>query len=315
MSSSRYSDHAFLNPDPRGLRVEAAYAGATSYLRRPYSRCLDGIDVAVTGIPFDTATSNRPGARFGPRAIREASTLLAWDEVYGWDIDPMIALAIVDYGDCALDFGHPQMVPDQIRDHAEKIVKSDTLLLSLGGDHFVSYPLLQAHARHYGTVSLLHFDAHTDTWDDDNEDIHHGTMFVHALREKLFDAAHSIQIGIRTSNPNTRGIRILDAPWVHRNGAQRTADAIRETIGDRPVYLTFDIDCLDPGFAPGTGTPVIGGLSTWQAQEILRGLAGLNVIGADLVEVSPAYDVGTITALAGATLALDFLALMAARNG
>ena len=312
MCPLKASDHAFLNSRPYGPRHEVTYAGATSFLRRPYSRNLEEFDVAVTGIPFDTATTNRPGARFGPRAIREASTQLTSDAPYGFTIDPMSTLAIVDYGDCALDYAHPQNMPAQIRAHAAKIIATDTRLLSLGGDHFISYPLLQAHAERYGQLSLLHFDAHTDTWDSDGDDVDHGTMFTHALREGLFDAAHSVQVGIRTTNANTRGIHILDATSVHQCGVDRTAEAIREIIGARSVYLTFDIDCLDPSVAPGTGTPVIGGLSTWQAQAILRKLVGLSIIGADVVEVAPAYDVAEITALAGATLGLDFLALMAA---
>ncbi len=306
------SDHAFLNSQPYGLRHEAAFAGATSFLRRVYSRQLDQVDVAVTGIPFDAATTNRPGARFGPRAIREASSQLCWGGPYGFASDPRSTLSIVDYGDCPLDFAHPQNMPAQIRAHAAQIIATDTRLLSFGGDHFVSYPLLQAHAERYGKLSLLHFDAHTDTWGDDNSDIDHGTMFTHALREGLFDPAYSVQVGIRTTNPDTRGIRILDATFVHQQGISATVKAIRETIGMRQVYLTFDIDCLDPSCAPGTGTPVIGGLGTWQVKEIIRALVGLRIIGADVVEVAPAYDVADITALAGATMGLYFLALMAA---
>ena len=315
MKNPPENDFAFTRKDLKGNIPESTYAGATSFLRRRYTRDFSGVDVAVMGVPFDTATTNRPGTRFGPRAIRAESTQLAWGRPYGWNLDPVVALAVVDCGDCPFDFGRPEKVPGEIESHARSILEAGPALLSLGGDHFVSYPLLKAHVAKHGPLSLLHFDAHSDTWDDEDGRIDHGTMFFHAAREGLIDPARSVQVGIRTFNEHTRGFRILDAPFVHEKGEAATVDAIRETIGDRPVYLTFDIDCLDPCFAPGTGTPVVGGLSTAQARAILRALAGLNVIGADLVEVAPSYDVGGITALAGASLALDFLALMAVARG
>ena len=309
------NDFAFTRKDLKGTIPEATYAGATSFLRRRYTRDFTGVDVAVMGVPFDTATTNRPGTRFGPRAIRAESTQLAWGRPYGWNVDPVAALAVVDCGDCPFDFGRPEAVPGEIEAYARSIVDAGPALLSLGGDHFVSYPLLKAHVGKHGPLSLLHFDAHSDTWDDEDGRIDHGTMFFHAVREGLVDPARSVQVGIRTFNEHTRGFRILDAPFVHESGVAATVDAIRETVGDRPVYLTFDIDCLDPCFAPGTGTPVVGGLSTAQARAILRALAGLNVVGADLVEVAPPYDVAGVTALAGASLAQDFLALIAVAKG
>ena len=316
MSKTFTNDYAFTREDLKGSAWgEATYSGATSFLRRRYTRDFRGVDVAVTGIPFDTATTNRPGTRFGPRAIRAESTQLAWSGPYGWRVNPMTALAIADCGDCAFDFGRPEAVPDAIEAHARAILEAGPALLSLGGDHFVSYPLLKAHAARHGPLSLVHFDAHSDTWDDEDGRIDHGTMFFHAAREGLVDPSRSVQVGIRTVNPDTRGFRILDAPWVHGHGGAATAAAIRETVGEAPVYLTFDIDCLDPCFAPGTGTPVVGGLSTAQARAILRALAGLDVVGADLVEVAPPYDVAGVTALAGATLAMDFLCLMAVARG
>lgn len=316
MSKTFANDYAFTREDLKGdAWGEATYSGATSFLRRRYTRDFRGVDVAVTGIPFDTATTNRPGTRFGPRAIRAESTQLAWSGPYGWRVNPMTALAIADCGDCAFDFGRPEAVPDAIEAHARAILEAGPALLSLGGDHFVSYPLLKAHAARHGPLSLVHFDAHSDTWDDEDGRIDHGTMFFHAAREGLVDPSRSVQVGIRTVNPDTRGFRILDAPWVHGHGGAATAAAIRETVGGAPVYLTFDIDCLDPCFAPGTGTPVVGGLSTAQARAVLRALAGLDVVGADLVEVAPPYDVAGVTALAGATLAMDFLCLMAVARG
>lgn len=183
------NDHAFTATELRGAPHEATYAGALSFLRRKYSKDLTGVDVAVTGIPLDTATSNRPGARFGPRAIREASTAIVWKRPYGWAFKPLDVLSVVDYGDCRWDYGRPETMPAAIEAHADEILTSGTAMLSLGGDHFVSYPLLKAHARHHGPLSLIHFDAHTDTWSDADDEgrVDHGTMFYHAAREGLVE--------------------------------------------------------------------------------------------------------------------------------
>ena len=174
----------------------------------------------------------------------------------------------------------------------------------------MSYPLLQAQAARHGPLSLVHLDAHSDTWA--SEDRNHGTMFYHAVRDGIIDAAHSIHVGIRTPNPDTHGLTILDARALLDQGPRAAAERVRSVVGDRPAYLTLDIDFLDPAYAPGTGTPVIGGPTTYQARELLFGLRGLNVVGGDQVEVAPAYDSpGQITALAGATLAVDILYLIA----
>jgi agmatinase len=313
MSLKKSGDHAFTRQSPYGTTSEPTYAGALSFMRRRYTRDLDGVDLVVSGVPLDTATTNRPGARFGPRAIRAASSIMAWARPYGMAFDPFDRLAVVDYGDCVFDFGRPETVPAAIEEHAFNIVRSGAGLLSLGGDHFVSYPLLKAHARHRGTpLSLLHFDAHSDTWPDEDGRIDHGTMFFHAAKEGIVDPAHSVQIGLRTTNDDTMGFNVTDANEVHSRGIDYVADSARELLGDRPVYLTFDIDCLDPAFAPGTGTPVCGGLTTHQAISILRRLAGINLVGMDVVEVAPAYDVGEITALAAATVAMEMVCLYAA---
>ena len=306
-------DNAFTGKGLQG-KVEHApsYAGAQSFLRRKFSRDLEGVDVAITGIPFDTATSNRPGARFGPRALRMASSSMTWARPWPWEIDPMEALRMVDYGDCQFDYGDPASIPGLIELHADKILSAGAACLAFGGDHFISYPLLKAHAKHHGKLRLLHFDAHSDTWPDDSDRVDHGTMFYHAAKEGLVDPARSVQIGLRTTNDDTMGFNVLDARWVHEHGPGAVVKKVREILGDEKVYLTFDIDCLDPAFAPGTGTPVCGGLSSHQALEIIRGLAGINLVGMDLVEVAPAYDSGDITAFAGASLATEFLCLYAA---
>lgn len=314
MTLKKQNDTALLRDSLYGTISEPTYAGVTSFMRRKYTRDLDGVDLVVTGAPLDTATTNRPGARFGPRAVRAGSTMIAWERPYGMPFDPFDKLAVVDYGDCFFDFGRPETVPGAIEQHALQIISAGPGLLTLGGDHFISYPLLKAHAgKHGAPLSLLHFDAHSDTWADEDGRVDHGTMFWHAAREGLIDPAHSVQIGLRTTNDDTLGFKVLDAPWVHEHGIEAVISAVRERIGERPVYLTFDIDCLDPCFAPGTGTPVCGGLSSHQAQSILRGLMGINLVGMDLVEVAPVYDVGEITALVGATLAMEMICLYAGR--
>jgi agmatinase len=310
------NDNAFLRDGLYGTTPEPTYGGATSFMRRKYTRDLDGVDVVVAGVPLDTATTNRPGARFGPRAIRAASTIMAWEKPYGMEFDPFDRLAVIDYGDCLFDHGRPETVAGTIATHAASIIGSGAGLLSLGGDHFISYPLLKAHAGQHGdALSLVHFDAHSDTWPDEGGRVDHGTMFHYAAKERLVDPARSVQIGIRTTNADTMGFNVIDVPWVHAHGTDAVAERVRDVTGGRPVYLTFDIDCLDPSFAPGTGTPVCGGLSSFQAMAILRALRGINVVGMDVVEVAPAYDVGEITALAAAHIAMEMLYLYATRAG
>jgi len=281
-------------------------------MRRRYTRELDGVDVVISGIPLDLATTFRPGARLGPAAVRAASVQLAELLPYPWGFDPFENLAVIDYGDCWFDAHNPLGIRDAIVAHARGILATGTRMLTFGGDHYITYPLLIAHAEKYGKpLSLIHFDAHCDTWPDDNPaSLNHGTMFYKAIREGLIDPARSVQIGIRTWNDDFMGVRILDAPWVHRNGIQATIDEVLKIVGAAPTYLTFDIDCLDPAFAPGTGTPVAGGLSSAQALEIVRSLGAVDLVGADVVEVSPPYDHSDVTALAAAHLASDMLCLM-----
>lgn len=303
-------DHAFTRTERRGLSFENAFGGATSFLRRRYSKDLSGVNLAVTGVPFDQAVTNRPGTRLGPRAIREASALQTYDPPYGWGFDPMSEFDIVDYGDLAFDYAKTSDFPDALTAHIKTILQAGAASLVLGGDHFISFPILRAYAEKYGPVSLLQFDAHSDTWpDDDMARIDHGTMFYKAVKLGLIDPATSVQVGIRTENADTLGIATLDARTVHEIGPLATAAKIKQIIGARPAYLSFDIDCLDPAYAPGTGTPVWGGLTSAQAAIILRDIAGINVVGADVVEVSPPYDAGGITAVAGAHVAMELICL------
>lgn len=303
-------DQAFTRAEMRGLSFENAFGGATSFLRRRYGKDLAGVDVAVTGIPFDQAVTHRPGSRFGPRAIREASTLQAFDAPYGWGYDPMSRFNILDYGDMAFDYASVAEVPARIEAHLGGILDAGAAPITLGGDHFITLPILRAVAARRGPVALVQFDAHSDTWaDDDPARIDHGTFLYKAIREGLVDPAASVSVGIRTDNPDTLGVTILDAPSVHRDGVEATLQRVRQVVGDRPAYVTFDIDALDPAFAPGTGTPVWGGLASWQAAALLRGLRGIDVIGGDVVEVSPPYDTTGATAIAGAHVAVELIAL------
>ncbi len=315
MGENLDGDQAFRATQLDGRDREMTWGGATSFLRRNYTRDLSNADIAVTGVPFDMATSNRPGARFGPRAIRAASVGLAELDAYPFGFDPFATLRVADYGDCYLDYGHVEEMPDRIEAHADEILATDTMMISLGGDHFITYPLLKAHYKKYGQLSLIHFDAHSDTWDDDGQRLDHGSMFLRALREGIIDPETSVQIGIRTHNDETHGFTVLGAPWVHREGIPAVIDVVREVVGQNKAYLTFDIDCLDPSFAPGTGTPVSGGLSTAQALDAIRSLDEFDIVGADVVEVAPAYDLSEITSLAAATIAHDFISVQARKAG
>ena len=305
-------DSAFTADDLHRQANDPTYAGALSFMRRKYSKDLSGVDAVVWGVPFDAAVSNRPGTRFGPRAVREASCGMDNDPQYPFNSRLFDDMAVVDYGDCVLDYGYHDQVPARIAEQASAIINADTspYLLSIGGDHFVTYPLLKAHAEKHGPVSLVQFDAHQDTWDDDGGRVDHGTMITRAVKEGIVDPETSIQIGIRTIAPRDHGIEIIDALTAHEMSSADIAQRIYDRTGGTNVYLTFDIDCLDPAFAPGTGTPVCGGFSTAQALLILRHLKNLEIIGSDVVEVSPPYDHAGITANAGATVAMYMLGVL-----
>lgn len=273
--------------------------------------------VAVAGIPLDIGTTNRSGARFGPTAIRQASRMLV-DGLHpeSWN-DP--ARVARDVGDFAIVLGDIAASLALI----ERQAAAQAHLVALGGDHGVTLALLRAAARrHGGPLALAHFDAHVDTWPDSfGQPWGHGSVFFHAIEEGLVDPRRMIQIGIRSPVQREvwdwtlgKGVTIVTAEQVHARGADAVAEAIRAALGDAPAYLSFDIDALDPAFAPGTGTPEIGGLASWQAQAILRRLRGARWIGADIVEVAPPYDVAEITALAAATIAWEYLALVAGND-
>jgi agmatinase len=309
-----FGDNAITRKNLKGYERENTYAGVLSFMRRQYTKNLEGVDVVVSGVPLDIATTFRSGARMGPAAVRAASVQLN-ELIHPWGFGPCDRLAVIDYGDCFLDSHNPLTVFSSIYEHAKTILKSNAKMLTLGGDHYITYPLLKAHAEKYGVpLSIIHFDAHCDTWaDDEPNSLNHGSMFYKAIKDGLVDPATSVQIGIRTWNEDFMGVNILGADWVHEHGVAAVAQKVHEIVGKRNVYLTFDIDCLDPAFAPGTGTPVAGGLSSAQALGILRKFVGLNIIGMDVVEVAPAYDHSEITALAAAQIAAEMLCVISAR--
>jgi len=306
-------DAAFRRKDIKGTVIENSFSGALSFMRRKYTRDLKGVDVAVTGIPFDQAVSNRPGARFGPEAVRRATAQHAWGPVWPWRFDPFSTLGVIDYGDMHYDYGDIANIVETITQHLATIVDEGVSTLTLGGDHFITYPILKAYHQKYGPLGLVHFDAHRDFENDIDDRIDHGTMFTRAMKDGLIDPERTVQIGIRTYFKGERGegVQVIGADEVHAKSAEEIANQVLERVGSGPAYLTFDIDCLDPTFAPGTGTPVPGGLSTYQALAIIRALKGLDFLGMDVVEVSPPYDHSEITANAAAMIAIEMLCLKA----
>lgn len=307
-------DHAFTARQNRGAASDPTYAGALSFMRRRFTKKVAGTDAIVWGIPFDAAVSNRPGARFGPQAIRRASAIFDNDPQYPFDADLFEQLAVVDYGDCLLDYGNHHKTPALIEREAKKLLKSGAFLLSLGGDHFVTWPLLKAHAERHGPLALVQFDAHQDTWPYEKGRIDHGSFIGRAVDDGVIDPAKSIQIGIRTHAPRDCGIKMLFGHEIEEMKAADIVAAIAERTAGASTYITFDIDCLDPAFAPGTGTPVAGGPSSAKILSVLRGLSALDIVGADVVEVSPPYDHADITAIAGATVAMYYLGLLSERR-
>ena len=290
---------------PATYAVAPTYLGIASHDR--------DAPICVAGIPLDLGTTNRSGARFGPAAIRQASRMLTDGAHPQHWVDPA-TLPVADIGDFAIALGDLVASLARIEEQARPIEH----LVALGGDHGITLPLLRALAKRQGPPALIHFDAHVDTWPDNfGQAYAHGCVFYHAIREGLIEPRRMIQIGIRSPVSRevhdwtlAQGVTIVTVQEAHEAGPAAVAARIRAVVGDAPVYLSFDIDVLDPAFAPGTGTPEVGGLASWQAQAVLRRLAGLCFVGMDVVEVAPAYDVAEITALAGATMAWEYLCLL-----
>lgn len=298
------------------------FAGIASFMRCPVTRDLNGVDVAVVGVPFDSGTSYRSGTRFGPRKIRELSLML-WGYNNPLAVRPLEVLKVVDYGD--LDVIPPSILDTyhNIEVEVNAILAAGVRVITLGGDHSISLPLLRAHAKKYGPLSIVHFDSHPDTWESEfgGRPYSHGTPFRRALEENLIRPGGYIQVGLRgpTSGPadwqtaRDLGVRVITMDEATAMGLPAILQAIRETA-QGPTYVTFDIDAADPAFAPGTGTPEVGGFTSHQLLQLVRGLNGLDLVGFDLVEVSPPFDHGDITALLASNLAFEFLSLLAIRE-
>lgn len=305
------------NPNPAFGAHLMAYAGIPTFMRRPASRDLGDIDVAIVGIPFDSgAASWRSGTRFGPRKIRENS-LQIWGHNRVLKASPLETLNVGDYGDIAVDPTNINTTVHQIVAEVSAIIAADTQVISLGGDHSITYPLLKAHAAKYGPLAVVHFDSHTDTYRFDH--VQHATPFYFGLTEGLIDKEAYIQVGIRgpveeldeIEDAEAQGARVLTIEQCFAMDIPAVIETIHTHVGNRPVYVTLDIDAADPAYAPGTGTPEVGGFTSYQMLQLVRGLRGLNTVGFDLVEVSPAYDHGDVTSILAANLVFEFLSLLA----
>lgn len=306
---------------PPDASMAPRYTGVRTFARCPLAGDPAGVDVGFVGVPFDTATSFRPGARFGPEAIRAGSQLL---RPYHppLDVDVFAGRSVADLGDLAVTPGNAERTAGQIADQLGAIIDGGVTPIVLGGDHSIVLGELRAHCARHGPLALVLVDAHADTWDQyHGERYFHGTPFRRALEEGLLRPERSLLAGMRgplygpgdLGEARDMGFEILTGPELHALGPDAYGDRVRERVGDAPVYLSFDIDFLDPAYAPGTGTPEVGGASTADAQRLLRSLAGLRFAGFDVVEVSPPYDTpGQTTALAAANIAYEMLALTAA---
>src|SRR5436190_727566 len=305
---------------PLDAQVLPRFAGIRTFMRLPHVTDLAGVDALAYGIPFDTATSYRTGSRFGPEAIRSASALL---RPYNpaLDVDVVETLSLVDYGDVPVSPGDTERTYAQVEEALAPVVEAGVFAAAMGGDHSVTLAELRVLARKHGPLALVQLDAHGDTWDEYfGQRYFHGTTFLRALEEKLIEPAASVQAGLRGSlygaedleSARAMGFAVLPCDQLRTLGPGSFASLARERARRRPVFLSFDVDVLDPAFAPGTGTPEVGGLSTAEALAFLRALGGIDLAGADVVEVSPPYDgPGQQTALAAANVAYELLSLRA----
>jgi len=305
---------------PLDAQLIPRFAGIRTFMRAPHTSDLAGVDAAVYGIPFDTATSYRTGARFGPEAIRSASGLL---RPYNpaLDVNLVETLSVVDYGDVPVSPGDTERTYAQVEEALAPLLEAGVFPLALGGDHSVTLAELRVVARRHGPLALVQLDAHGDTWDEYfGQRFFHGTTFRRAYEEGLIEPVASVQAGLRGSlygpedieSARELGFGVLSCDELRGLGPEAYGELVRDRVRARPVFLSFDIDVLDPAFAPGTGTPEVGGLSTAEAFAFLRALRGIDLVGADVVEVSPPYDgQGQPTALAAANVAYELLCLVA----
>ncbi|HEY5058117.1 MAG TPA: agmatinase [Gaiellaceae bacterium] len=305
---------------PLDAQVIPRFAGIRTFMRAPHVTDLAGVDAIVYGIPFDTATSYRTGPRFGPEAIRSASALI---RPYNpaLEVNVVDSLSLVDYGDVPVSPGDVERTYAQVEEALAPVVAAGVFAAALGGDHSITLAELRALAKRYGPLALVQLDSHGDTWEQYfGQRYFHGTTFKRAVEEGLLDASVSVQAGMRGSLYGAEdlqvardlGFTVLTTDELRDLGAAAYGELVRGKVGERPVFMSFDIDFLDPAFAPGTGTPEVGGFSTAEALAFLRALRGIKLAGCDVVEVSPPYDgAGMQTALAAASMLYDLLSLRA----
>ncbi len=309
--------------EPISGTVIPRFAGPSTFCRLPELRDVPYCDVAILGIPFDSGTSYRPGARFGPQAIRQASRHLRTNFHPAYDTEPFKTIQVADAGDVGCNPFNIEEAIAQIEAAADELFKKAPAIVSLGGDHTIALPLLRSVNKVAGQVALVHFDAHLDTWDTYfGAPYTHGTPFRRAAEEALFKDDASIHVGIRGPlysredliQDAEMGFKVVHCDELQSHGVEHVVKRIRDRVGDNPLYLSIDIDVLDPAHAPGTGTPEIAGLTSRELVGIIRGLQGLKLVAADIVEVSPAYDHAEITSLAAATIAFEMINLIACQR-
>ncbi len=306
--------------EPVSGTIIPRFAGPSTFCRIPELRDVPYCDIAILGIPFDSGTSYRPGARFGPQAIRQASRHLRTNFHPAYDTEPFKTIQVADAGDVGCNPYNIEEAIAQIELAANELFGKAGAIISLGGDHTIAVPLLRAVNKQAGQVALVHFDAHLDTWDTYfGAPYTHGTPFRRAAEEKLFNDGASMHVGIRgplyspedLARDAELGFKVVHCDELQNHGVDYVVKRIRDRVGEHPLYLSIDIDVLDPAHAPGTGTPEIAGLSSRELVNIIRGLQGLNLVAADIVEVAPAYDHAEITSLAAATIAFEMINLIA----
>ena len=316
-------DHKSKPTGPVDATKVPRFTGLTTFARLPRLEDLEGCDIAVLGVPFDSGTSFRPGARFGPEAIRSASRLI---RTYNpaLDVSPFEACQVADGGDLAITpFNIDAAVTAIERGYDELLANCDRVV-ALGGDHTIALPILRVLRRRFGPIAVVHFDAHLDTWDTYfDAPITHGTPFRRASEEGLLAKGNCIHLGIRgpiydrvdLSEDSELGFKVRPGYTMGEAKQAEVLEELHDRVGDHPVYVSVDIDVLDPGFAPGTGTPEPGGLTSRELLALMRGMADLSIVGADVVEVAPAYDHAQITALAATHVAYELISVMALKYG
>ena len=307
---------------PASALSSPRFCNMGTFMRMQKVDSAEGLDFAIAGAPFDTASSFRSGSRFGPNAIRNISAMMKPNNVI-MQVNIMDGLKGGDIGDFNVTPGYIHPTYQAIEEGVANILKENACPIVLGGDHSITLAELRAVAKKYGPVALVHFDSHSDLCDEVfGQKYHHGTPFRRALEENLIDASHSIQVGMRGSlyDPDEHkmaaelGMKLIPAHKVREMGLETLIKTILERVGDKPCFLTFDIDFVDPAYAPGTGTPEVGGFTSLEALDLVRKIKDLNFVGFDLVEVLPAYDHGEITAYLAANIVFEYLSILAVKK-